>query len=93
MLKSRGAQLQHVTAKSTEDIHSEELRSTCFLSHSLGTSAEVKNAWSYTSIPPIRLHGVLLRHVQGQLYLHLVPHFAIAVIVTEIQSGSSLNKR
>jgi hypothetical protein len=25
------------------------------------SSAEVKNAWSYTSTPPIRLHGVLLR--------------------------------
>jgi hypothetical protein len=24
------------------------------------SSAEVKNAWSYTSTPPIRLHGVLL---------------------------------
>jgi hypothetical protein len=28
--------------------------------HSLPSSAEVKNAWSYTSIPPIRLHGVVL---------------------------------
>jgi hypothetical protein len=24
------------------------------------SSAEVKNAWSYTSIPPVRLHGVKL---------------------------------
>jgi hypothetical protein len=24
------------------------------------SSAEVKNAWSYTSTPPIRLHGVVL---------------------------------
>jgi hypothetical protein len=24
------------------------------------STAEVKNAWSYTSIPPIRLHGVVL---------------------------------
>jgi hypothetical protein len=24
------------------------------------SSAEVKNAWSYTSIPPIHLHGVVL---------------------------------
>jgi hypothetical protein len=23
-------------------------------------SAEVKNAWSYTSIPPLRFHGVVL---------------------------------
>jgi hypothetical protein len=25
------------------------------------SSAEVKNAWSYTSTPSIRLHGVVLR--------------------------------
>jgi hypothetical protein len=24
------------------------------------SSAEVKNAWNYTSTPPIRLHGVVL---------------------------------
>jgi hypothetical protein len=28
--------------------------------HSPPFSAEVKNAWSYTSTPPIRLHGVVL---------------------------------
>jgi hypothetical protein len=28
--------------------------------HSPPSSAEVKNAWSYTSTPPIRLHGVAL---------------------------------
>jgi hypothetical protein len=28
--------------------------------HSPPSSAEVKNAWIYTSIPPIRLHGVVL---------------------------------
>jgi hypothetical protein len=28
--------------------------------HSPPSSAEVKNAWSYTSIPLIRLHGVML---------------------------------
>jgi hypothetical protein len=28
--------------------------------HSPPSSAKVKNAWSYTSIPPIRLHGVVL---------------------------------
>jgi hypothetical protein len=28
--------------------------------HSPPSSAEVKNAWSYTSTPPIRLHGVVL---------------------------------
>jgi len=28
--------------------------------HSPSSSSEVKNAWSYTSTPPIRLHGVVL---------------------------------
>jgi hypothetical protein len=28
--------------------------------HSLPSNAEVKNEWSYTSIPPIRLHDVVL---------------------------------
>jgi hypothetical protein len=28
--------------------------------HSPPSSAEIKNAWSYTSTPPIRLHGVVL---------------------------------
>jgi hypothetical protein len=28
--------------------------------HSLPSSAEVKNEWSHTSTPPIRLHGVVL---------------------------------
>jgi hypothetical protein len=28
--------------------------------HSPPSSAEIKNAWSYTSTPPIGLHGVVL---------------------------------
>jgi hypothetical protein len=28
--------------------------------HSPPSSAEVKNAWSYTSTTPVRLHGVVL---------------------------------
>jgi hypothetical protein len=28
--------------------------------HSPTSSAEVKNAWIYTSTPPIRLHGMML---------------------------------
>jgi hypothetical protein len=28
--------------------------------HSPPSSAEVKNAWSYTSTPPLRLYGVVL---------------------------------
>jgi hypothetical protein len=32
-----------------------------------------KNEWSYTSTPPIRLHGVVFsqKEAQGQLYLYL----------------------
>jgi hypothetical protein len=36
--------------------------------HSPPSSDEVKNAWNYTSTPPIRLHGVVLKH---SLYLYL----------------------
>jgi hypothetical protein len=32
----------------------------CEADHSPAPSAEVKNAWIYTSTPPIRLHGVVL---------------------------------
>jgi hypothetical protein len=31
--------------------------------HSPPSSAEVNNAWSYTSTPPIRLHGVVLIYI------------------------------
>jgi hypothetical protein len=33
--------------------------------HSPPSSAEVKNAWNYTSTLPIRLHGVVLSQAQG----------------------------
>jgi hypothetical protein len=32
----------------------------CESDHSPPSSAEVKNAWSYISTPPVRLHGVVL---------------------------------
>jgi len=35
------------------------------------SGAEVKNAWSHTSIPPLGLHGVVLSYEQGQFYLYL----------------------
>jgi hypothetical protein len=35
-------------------------RAGCEADHSSPSSAEVKNAWSYTSTPPIRLHDVVL---------------------------------
>jgi hypothetical protein len=38
--------------------------------HSSPSSAEVKNAWSYTSIPLIQLHSAVLRRAQGQIYLY-----------------------
>jgi len=31
-----------------------------FVDHLSLSSTEVKNMWSFTSIPPIRLHGVML---------------------------------
>jgi hypothetical protein len=34
--------------------------------HLSPSSAEVKNAWSYTSIPPIRLHQVVLSYEKAQ---------------------------
>jgi hypothetical protein len=35
-------------------------RPRCEADHSPPSSAEVKNVWSYTCTPPIRLHGVVL---------------------------------
>jgi hypothetical protein len=31
-------------------------------------NAEVKNAWRYTSTPPIRRHGTAVKEAQKQLY-------------------------
>jgi hypothetical protein len=39
--------------------------------HSTPSSAEAKNAWSYTSTPPIYIHGVVLSQAQEQFYLYL----------------------
>jgi hypothetical protein len=36
-----------------------------------------KNAWSYTSTPPIRLPGVVVSQAQGQLYLYLYYYICI----------------
>jgi hypothetical protein len=35
-------------------------------------AAEIQNAWSYTSTPPIRLNEVVLSYAQGQIYLYLL---------------------
>jgi len=37
--------------------------------HLFPSSAEVKNAWSFTSAPSVCLHGVVLSQAQAQLYL------------------------
>jgi hypothetical protein len=42
--------------------------------HSPPSRAEVKNAWSYTSIPPYAFMAWCSVKAQGQLYLHLLPY-------------------
>jgi hypothetical protein len=37
--------------------------------HSPPSCAEVKNSWSYTSAPPVRLHGVVVKHRYNWGYL------------------------
>jgi hypothetical protein len=44
----------------TDHIFNEIQRKYFIYSISPPSSAEVKNAWSYTATPPIRLHGVVL---------------------------------
>jgi hypothetical protein len=39
--------------------------------HSSPSSTEVNNAWSYTSTPPIRLHGVVVSYKKAQVQLYL----------------------
>jgi hypothetical protein len=41
--------------------------------HSPPSSADIKNAWSYTSTPPIRLHDVVLSlgNYRACLYLYI----------------------
>jgi hypothetical protein len=50
---------------------------------------EVKYAWSYTSAPPIRLHGVVLSEAQGQLYL-LTFYIFILNYKFSLQDGADL---
>jgi hypothetical protein len=59
--------IQWVTAALSVEVK----RPVCEADHSPPSSAKVKNAWSYTSTPPVRLHGVCLVKVQGQFYLSL----------------------
>jgi hypothetical protein len=62
----------------------------CGALHSSPSSAEVKNAWSYTSTPPICLHGVVLSEAQGQLYLSLSPlPLQQDVMITQLSPDSN----
>jgi hypothetical protein len=45
--------------------------------HSPPSSAEVKNEWSYTSTPPIRLHGVVLCYSTGST----LPYFTFYILI------------
>jgi hypothetical protein len=40
------------------------------------SSAEVKNAWSYTSSPFVHVHGVMLTELQGHPYLQALQSHA-----------------
>jgi hypothetical protein len=50
--------------------------------HSSLSSAEIKDAWSYTSTPPVSLHGVVLSYAQGQCI------FILKHIIHRVQNGS-----
>jgi hypothetical protein len=53
------------------DLCLEVKRAECEADHSPPSNAEVENAWSYTSTPPVCLHCVVLSSAHGQLYLYL----------------------
>jgi len=45
-----------------------------------------KNAWSNTSTPPIRLHGVVLSYAQGQLaWTHISEGFTFVILIQTTQ--------
>jgi hypothetical protein len=48
--------------------------------HSLPSSAQVKNAWSYTSTTPIRLRGVVLSGAQGQYHTAYCPLYVCGIV-------------
>jgi hypothetical protein len=61
--------------------------------HSPPSSAEVKNAWHYTSTTPIRLHSVVLspkkkKKAQGQLHLQLLLSAPLCVLYVPPISSS-----
>jgi len=69
----------------TENTHSGLKRLEPEAEHSAPSSAEVKNAWSYTSTPPIRFHGVLLNYgkAQGKIYFTLL-YFTLLAFMSYI---------
>jgi hypothetical protein len=52
--------------------------------HSLPCSAKVKNAWSYTSIPPIRLHGMVLSETQELSFFTFLLHYIITLLYLKL---------
>lgn len=56
-LMSTGGYLYGVTAATVEN------------DHSLPSIIDVKNAWRYSSAPPLRVHGVVLSKAWGRLNL------------------------
>jgi hypothetical protein len=60
----------------------------CEADHSPPSVAEVKNAWSYTSTPPVRLHGVVRFSAQGQL----CPSEAYILLRTTVTHWGNLRK-
>jgi hypothetical protein len=69
----------------------------CETDHFLPSSAEVKNTWSYTYAPPIRLHGVLISYKRvllckyGQTFLVVVRSYSLCLFwMTEIKVKLSL---
>jgi hypothetical protein len=50
--------------------------------HSPPSNAEVKNAWSYTSTPSVRLHCVVLSKAQEQVYFFL--YFNVTEVTEEL---------
>jgi hypothetical protein len=55
--------------------------------HSPLSSAEVKNAWSYTSTPPIRLHGVAPLSFTSVLCIVSEPPFHHRYVLEMVQSA------
>jgi len=60
-------------------------RSGCEADHSHPSSAKLKNAWSCTSTPPTRLHGVVLSESTGTT-LPFILRMVLPVILYEYET-------